>query len=180
MAKQTIVWREWYDAEAVDHLAKMGTLPRYETEVDTRFEDGEGVAALIAEDSSNHDGESFNESGRIVILEPSEFAGIYDIAVEYEPTFSASPYFEKPSSMRSETMHIRGSLEGLLPMDGASLLDVGGISPHVPPKLHLIGIGENGERLEAVFDLVEEFPRETLHRDTTDEFFTVTPGKESI
>lgn len=88
------------------------------------------------------------------------------IVISYDTGFvHAAPFrtvggfgeIEFPTSLRSETMHIRGSLEGLPEMDGASLLrDVGGISPHVPPKLHIIGTGENGERLETVFELVEE------------------------
>jgi hypothetical protein len=96
------------------------------------------------------------------------------IVISYD-TFHPASF---PATLNSETMHIRGSLAGLPMMEGASLIDIGGISPHVPPKLHIIGTGENGERLEAVFDLVEEFP--TLHHDTTDEYYTVTPGKESI
>lgn len=86
----TIIWREWYNEAAVKQLTEFGTLPRYEAEVDTEFEDGEGVARLIAKQSNEDDSDCFRESGeKIVILEPQEFAGTYEIHVEYCPEFSA-------------------------------------------------------------------------------------------
>lgn len=84
-----VVWREWYSDTVVEQLEAMGTLPRYETEIDTQFEDGEGVARLIAVDTSSHDAESFRTETEIVILEPAEFAGTYKICVDYEPSFHA-------------------------------------------------------------------------------------------
>lgn len=85
----TIVWREWYNEPAVKKMEEMGTLPRYETEVDTRFMDGDEVAAALAEDAYRHDSEQFREGGELVIMEPEEFAGTYDVSVDYEPVFNA-------------------------------------------------------------------------------------------
>lgn len=85
-----IVWRELFEEATVVALTKMGTLPRNMSMIDTRFEDGEGVAQLIAEESYNQDAESFSEGGEIVIIEPAEFAGTYDLVAEYEPSFTAN------------------------------------------------------------------------------------------
>lgn len=85
----TIIWREWYDDNAVRQLTKMGTLPRYETEIDTRYMDGDDVAAKVAEKASRYDSESFRDGGVLVLLEPEEFAGDYEITVEWEPCFTA-------------------------------------------------------------------------------------------
>ena len=84
-----VVWRDWYDDAVVAHLMKMGTLPRNEDEVETFMTDGEDAARMIAEQCNNHDGEQFREGGKIVILEPEDMAGTYDISVDYEPTFYA-------------------------------------------------------------------------------------------
>ena len=88
--KTKIVWREWFNEAAVAALTKMKTLPRNESMIDTRWMDGEEIAAEIAKEENEQDGEAFRESGEIVILEPTEFAGTYDVSVEYEPVFSAS------------------------------------------------------------------------------------------
>lgn len=90
MVETKVIWREWYNAPAVKVMTEMGTLPRYETVIDTRLEDGEGVATLIAKAANDHESESFREGGEIVILEPEEFAGTYEVTVEYEPTFYAN------------------------------------------------------------------------------------------
>lgn len=87
--KTKIVWREWFSESAVKQLTEMDTLPRNETEIDTRLFDGADVAAAIAENENHYDGEAFREGGEIVILEPEEFAGTYRIDVEYTPTFTA-------------------------------------------------------------------------------------------
>lgn len=84
-----IVWREWFNASAIKQMTEQGTLPREECEIDARFEDGAGVAALVAEEVNGHDNEAFREGGELVILEPTEFAGTYRIDVEYTPTFTA-------------------------------------------------------------------------------------------
>lgn len=68
----------------------MDTLPRYESEIDTSYENGEGVARLIAEQSNKNDSECFSRSGEyLTILEPSEFAGNYEISVDYDPVHYA-------------------------------------------------------------------------------------------
>lgn len=85
----TVVWREWYNAASVEQLTKMGTLPRNEIELDTRWMDGEEVAKAIAEEAYRNDFESFREGGEIVIVEPEQFAGTYRIVTEYVPEFSA-------------------------------------------------------------------------------------------
>ena len=88
--KTKIIWREWFNAPAVAKMTEMGTLPKEETEIDTCGEDGRSVAELIAKEATDHGSEMFRESGAmIVILEPQEFAGTYDISVDYEPTFFA-------------------------------------------------------------------------------------------
>lgn len=87
--KTTIVWREYYNEASIKKLEEMGTLPRNETDIDTRLMDGEEVAAAIAEAENKRDFECFREGGDIVILEPEEFAGTYEVQVEYEPYFSA-------------------------------------------------------------------------------------------
>ena len=92
----TIVWREWYNDAAVENMTEMGTLPRYETDIDTRYMDGDGIAAEIAEKQNIQDSESFREGGEIVILEPEEFAGTYEISVEYEPRFTAYKAYDLP------------------------------------------------------------------------------------
>lgn len=85
----TIVWREWYNDVAVKQLTEMGTLPCYETDIDISYMDGDDVAAEIAEKQNSQDGECFLEGGEIVILEPEQFAGTYEVSVEYEPRFTA-------------------------------------------------------------------------------------------
>src|ERR1039458_2816711 len=80
--KTKIVWREWFNEAAVASLTKMGTLPRNESMIDTRWMDGEEIAAEIAKEANDQDGESFREGGEIVIVEPAEFAGTYDLSVE--------------------------------------------------------------------------------------------------
>lgn len=85
----TIVWREWFNADAVERLKVIGALPRNETEIDERFLDGEAVAEAVAEQANKEDFEQFVTGGRIVILEPEEFAGTYEISTEYEPVFYA-------------------------------------------------------------------------------------------
>ena len=85
-----IVWREWFNEHALKQLGEMGTLPRNEIMLNVMFENGCDVAEMIAKDCNQHDGEQFRESGKIiVILEPDEFAGTYQITTEYEPTFYA-------------------------------------------------------------------------------------------
>lgn len=85
-----VVWREWLEnATAVAQLTKMGTLPRNESELDVRFKDGTGVAELIAKDATSHGSESFQSETEIVILDPAEFAGTYNVCVDYEPVFTA-------------------------------------------------------------------------------------------
>lgn len=84
-----IVWREFFKPEVVEQLTKMGTLPREETNVDVRRKDGPGVARFLAEMSNKSDAEQFREGGAITILEPEQFAGDYDIIVDYEPVFYA-------------------------------------------------------------------------------------------
>jgi hypothetical protein len=51
--------------------------------------DGEDAARMIAEQCNNCDGEQFRVGGKIVIIEPEDMAGTYDISVDYEPTFYA-------------------------------------------------------------------------------------------
>lgn len=84
-----IIWREWYNEAACAAMEKMGTLPRNESEIDTRWMDGEEVAAEIAKQEYSRDFEAFREGGDIVILEPEEFAGKYEVGVEYAPNFYA-------------------------------------------------------------------------------------------
>lgn len=85
----TIVWREWYDENAVRRLTDMGTLPRCETEINSCYMVGDDVAAEIAEKVNRDDSESFRDGGMLVIIEPEEFAGDYDIVVDWEPHFTA-------------------------------------------------------------------------------------------
>lgn len=85
-----VVWREWYNESAVKKLTEMGTLPRYEIEIDDfDIDDGETVARFIAEDANKHDPECFREGGEITIVEPESIAGDYEISVDYEPVFIA-------------------------------------------------------------------------------------------
>jgi hypothetical protein len=85
-----IVWREWFNKAAVAKMTEMGTLPRRETYIDTRFSDGCGIAEEIAKSANNEDYEMFAKSGDVlVILEPEEFAGAYQIEVDFDPNFTA-------------------------------------------------------------------------------------------
>lgn len=84
-----VIWRDWYRPEDVTVLTKMGTLPRNEAKVAAFMMDGEDAAREIAKQCNNCDGEQFREGGRIVIVEPEEMAGTYDISVDYEPSFFA-------------------------------------------------------------------------------------------
>lgn len=84
-----IVWRDWYSEGAIATMTAMKTLPREETEIDARFMDGEDVAADLVRLANENEGECYREGGKITILEPAEFAGNYDVAVDYEPSFSA-------------------------------------------------------------------------------------------
>jgi hypothetical protein len=89
--KIKVVWREYYNENAVEKLTAMGTLPRYETEIpDSNYLDGEEIAAVVAQESNRNDNESFQSGGDMVILEPAEFAGTYTIDVQWEPYFSAT------------------------------------------------------------------------------------------
>lgn len=95
--KTKIVWREWYGAYAIAALEKLGTLPRYEIELDLGFNPsggnkklGEKIARTIAQYAHDEDAEMFQKSGRLTIVEPEKFAGDYDITVDYEPVFHAS------------------------------------------------------------------------------------------
>jgi hypothetical protein len=85
-----IVWREWYNAAAVAKMTEMGTLPSYETDIDARFMSGDEVAAAIAEAAYRADSGCFRNGGVLVITSPPEFAGTYEVSVDYEPVFSAS------------------------------------------------------------------------------------------
>lgn len=88
-----VIWREWYNESAVEALTKMGTLPRNETEILLKYFwhgfDGADAASEIARQANQQDPEAFRNGGEIVILEPPEWAGTYDIEVDYEPTFTA-------------------------------------------------------------------------------------------
>lgn len=88
-----VIWREWYNESAVEAMTKLGTLPRNETDVgyepgEFGF-DGADAASEIAHQANREDPEAFRNGGEIVILEPPEWAGTYDIDVDYEPTFTA-------------------------------------------------------------------------------------------
>lgn len=83
-----VIWREWFNAEAVKKLAAMGTLPRNEFETMRIDYDGEQIAALIARDVYYDSGCELTET--IVILEPPSLAGTYDIEIESEPSFIAN------------------------------------------------------------------------------------------
>lgn len=88
-----VIWRERYNKVAVEAMTKRGTLPRNETEIDYEPSelgfDGEDAAAVIAHIANQQDSECFHNGGELVILEPPEWAGTYDISVDYEPTFTA-------------------------------------------------------------------------------------------
>ncbi len=84
-----IIWRDAYSEGALEAMERLGTVPREEIEIDTRFMDGAEIAAAIANDSNGRDSENFREGGDIVILEPEEFAGTYKVSVDYEPHFYA-------------------------------------------------------------------------------------------
>lgn len=90
-----VIWRDWYDDAAVAALTKMGTLPHYEAEVEALMTYGAQAACMIAEKCNNYDGEQFHEGGRIVIMEPEDMAGTYDISVDYKPTFYARKWDER-------------------------------------------------------------------------------------
>lgn len=84
-----IVWREWFNASAVKQLTEMGTLPRYETMIDCSAENGHSVAELVAADAYSQNADGYGENWGMVIVEPAEFAGTYNIEVDYKPTFCA-------------------------------------------------------------------------------------------
>ena len=85
-----VIWREWFNADAVKRLEAMGTLPRNEIEIDDfDMTHGEAVARLIAQKTNEQDFEQFREGGQIVIVEPESIAGTYEITVDYEPQFDA-------------------------------------------------------------------------------------------
>lgn len=85
----TVVWREWFNEATIAQLTAMGTLPRNETLLDCRLLNGADVAAAIAEDANGGDNEAFREGGELTIIEPEEFAGDYEISIDYEPFFFA-------------------------------------------------------------------------------------------
>ena len=89
--KMKIVWREWYSSTTVASLTKMGTLPREETEIP--IDAGHTAVFTVRElvrRLNEQDAEFLRKGGRLVILEPEEYAGVYNIAVDYEPTFHVS------------------------------------------------------------------------------------------
>lgn len=84
-----VAWRGWYEAKVIAQLTAFGTLPREEMELEVNgFDDGEDVAQMIAEHLNSVDSEQMREGGRVVILEPEEYAGTYDVTVDYEPVFA--------------------------------------------------------------------------------------------
>lgn len=86
-----VAWREWYSESAVAALTRCGTLPRYEVELEFRGSTGVDLAEAIAYDANSNDSSCFTEEGsRIVIIEPEEFAGVYDVDVDWSPSYSAS------------------------------------------------------------------------------------------
>lgn len=87
----TIIWRPYFDDNAVAKLTEMGTLPRYETIIeDYDYDSGEDVAAEVARVEHSFCSDSFVKGGDMVILEPERYSGRYDIFVDWEPTFSAN------------------------------------------------------------------------------------------
>jgi len=86
-----VIWRDWLSPKAVQQLTEMGTLPRNEFEWDEWIgARGGDIAQAIAEEQNKFDCASFAEGGRIEIIEPDEYAGAYDISVDWEPSFFAS------------------------------------------------------------------------------------------
>lgn len=86
-----IIWRDWYPDASIAAMEKLGTVPWEEIDLDVKpWEAGDDVAAEIAEKIGLDDFERFRESTAIVIREPEQLAGVYDITVEYQPYFSAS------------------------------------------------------------------------------------------
>ena len=87
-----IVWREYFSDDAVRQLTEMGTLPRYETAVYVcDITTGDDVATRLAELAHEQDNECFQADGeKLVILEPEEFAGTYEVLVYWEASFSAN------------------------------------------------------------------------------------------
>lgn len=85
-----VAWREWFREPTVAALTRCGTLPRYEVELEFKGSTGEDLAEAIAYDAHSNDSSCFTEGDKIVIIEPEEFAGVYDIDVDWSPTYSAS------------------------------------------------------------------------------------------
>lgn len=88
---ELVIWRDWFDKAAVAQLTAMGTLPRNEFEFNGWAMDGSDVAQAIAEEQHKFDSTSYCDGGRIEILEPEKFAGVYEIHVDWEPSFHANP-----------------------------------------------------------------------------------------
>ncbi len=88
--KTMIAWREFYEPEVVQKLEAIGTLPRYETEIDVwGYENKGDIAREIAKLANDEDSDWFREGGQMTILEPEQYAGTYHISVEYHPNFYA-------------------------------------------------------------------------------------------
>jgi len=79
-----IVWHEW------PNNAAMADGNQHEIEIDTTYMDGGDIACVIAKCSNVDEPECFRDGGEVVITEPENLAGTYDIFVDYEPTFYAS------------------------------------------------------------------------------------------
>ena len=80
-----IVWHDWFPPGSNAIVT-----PYNETEVDTTGDwDSEDVAASLAKVVNAGDCDAFNRGGKLVIVGPEEYAGVYDITVDYEPVFFA-------------------------------------------------------------------------------------------
>lgn len=111
----TIIWRPYFDDAAVANLTEIGTLPRNETIIeDYDYDSGEDVAAEVARVEHNFCSDIFVNGGDMVILEPENYAGRYDIFVDWEPTFSANvakPVLSPTDAIESRRLQSSTSVE---------------------------------------------------------------------
>lgn len=80
----TVKWRWWYPADCIQS-----------DDLDTHehnwpMDSGEDVAAAIVQSEIDGNGTDGATSFEVQIVEPERMAGIYDVAIEWEPTTHAT------------------------------------------------------------------------------------------
>ena len=86
---EIVTWRDWLDQKAVEALTKLGQVPSEQFQFKGWAIDGTDVAQAIVEECNKNDCTAYAEGGKIEIINPPKWAGVYEIGVDWTPTFFA-------------------------------------------------------------------------------------------